>query len=90
MSNSVLKKRIAEAVREFETDDMGMAALKSAVLDNGSALEGMPYALIKEMDDIEYKLTVSQFYDGEDPERPQISPQDALNALKVWLSKVPD
>ncbi|KRG73373.1 hypothetical protein ABB30_15350 [Stenotrophomonas ginsengisoli] len=87
MSNTTLKKRIVDAIDQFERGQLSLVALRSAVVDNGQALEAMPYPLIKEIDDIEYKLTLSQWYDEEGCE---VSPEEALSALKSWLSRVPD
>ena len=85
MSNQTLKARIEEAVRRFEAGEIDLVALKSSVLVNGRALEAMPYEMIKEIDSIEYKLTVSQFYEEEGCE---VSPELALTALKTWLKDV--
>src|SRR5690606_12281319 len=87
MSNTTLKQRIVDAIDQFERAQLSLVALRSAVVDNGQALEAMPYPLIKEIDDIEYKLTLSQWYDEEGCE---VSPEEALSALKSWLSRVPD
>ena len=46
----------------------------------------MPYALVKEIDDIEYQLTVAQFSDEEDCLPTDV---EALSQLSSWLSKVP-
>jgi hypothetical protein len=46
----------------------------------------MPYPVIKELEEIEYKLTVSQFADEED-HYPDI--EEVLEFIDTWLAKVP-
>jgi len=87
MSNTTLKQRIAQAVADFEAGRINLAGLQNTIAGNGNALEAMPYALIKELGDIEQTLTVAQWYQEEDCE---VSPQEALNAIRSWLSRVPD
>ncbi len=63
MSNSSIKKRIEKSIKDFESGMIDIKALKDSIELNGRALEMMPYNLIKEIDEIKYKLTVSQFAD---------------------------
>ena len=46
----------------------------------------MPYNLIKEIDDIEHNLTLSQFSDEEDC---YSNIEEALKQIETWLKKVP-
>ena len=87
MSNSSLKNRIAEAVEKFEAGTISLPAFRSTLLSNGSALEAMPYSLIKELDHLEYLLTISQFYEEEGCE---CSPSEAIATVKGWLHRVPE
>lgn len=87
MSNRTLKERIADAVRKFEGGEINITSLISALIVNGRALEAMPYGMLKEIDSIEYKLTVSQFHEEVNSE---VSPEEALKALKTWLRNVPE
>ena len=87
MSNVTLKARIVRALAEFEAGRMDHAGLRSAVVENGRALEAIPYALVKGIDDLEYLLTTSQWYDEEGCET---SREEALSAVKRWLAQVPE
>lgn len=86
MSNITIKCRIEESVEAFRAGKIDIKALKESIELNGNALEMIPYSAIKEIDDIEYKLTVSQFADEEDC-YPNI--EEVLNAIEAWLEKVP-
>ena len=46
----------------------------------------MPYSAIKEIDDIEYKLTASQFADEKDC---YSNIGEVLKIMEAWLEKVP-
>lgn len=86
MSNQSIKSRISRTIEEFQAGKISIAQLKSSIEINGQALEMMPYELIKELDAIEYKLTVSQFADEEDSFS---NIEEVLSFIKTWLSKVP-
>ncbi len=86
MSNNTLINRIEEALAKYENGDIDRKALISSVEENGSALEMMPYRLIKEIEEIEYQLTVAQFAD-EDEFLP--CEEEALARLSSWLNEVP-
>lgn len=86
MSNITIKRRIEESLKAFRAKNIDIKALKESIELNGNALEKMPYSAIKEIDDIEYKLTVSQFADEEDC-YPNI--EEVLKAIEAWLEKVP-
>lgn len=86
MSNITIKRRIEKSLGAFKAGEIDIKALKESIELNGNTLEMMPYGAIKEIDDIEYKLTVSQFADEEDC-YPNI--EEALKAIEVWLEKVP-
>jgi len=86
MSNRTLHNRIAQALAAYRAGSIGIPALRDAVVQNGRALEAMPYALVKENDDIEYDLTAAQFSVEEDC-LPNVS--GTLAKLESWLSAVP-
>ena len=46
----------------------------------------MPYSMIKEIDDIEYMLTISQFSDEEDCET---TIDETLIYIESWLNRIP-
>ena len=87
MSNASLKSRIKACVDQFRAGDATLDDLISAVESNGTALENMPYALIKEIGAIEHRLTVAKFADEEDCDA---QPAAAVESIESWLSKVPD
>ena len=86
MSNKSIKQRIEKAIVEFKAGKIKIKDLKESIELNGNALEMMPYPMMKELDDIEYKLTVSQFADGEDC-YPNI--EEVLKYIESWLERVP-
>ena len=86
MSNRTLHTHIAQALAAYRAGSIGIPALRDAVVQNGRALEAMPYALVKEIDDIEYDLTAAQFAEEEDC-IPNI--RGAIAKLESWLNAVP-
>ena len=86
MSNESLKNRITLAIDSFNRGNIDIKALKSAIESNGQALEGMPYDMVKEIDDIEQLLTMSQFADEEDCDTEIVK---VIPIIEAWLKKVP-
>ena len=86
MSNISLVRRIEQAITNYRNGETDRSELISAVEENVKALEMMPYHMIKEIEEIEYQLTVAQFVD-EDEFLP--NEEEALNCLEKWVSKVP-
>lgn len=86
MSNRTLHGRIAQALTDYRIGAIGIPALRDAVVQNGHALEAMPYALVQEIDDIEYDLTAAQFAEEEDCV-PNID--SAIAKLESWLNALP-
>lgn len=87
MSNKSIKKRIAQSIKDFKSGNIDLKALKDSIEKNGQALEMMPYSLIKELDQIEYDLTVSKFADEEDS---YSNIDEVLKTIEIWLGKVPE
>jgi hypothetical protein len=86
MSNNSLVTNIRKSIDAFQAGRIGMDALRSSIETNGQALEGIPYELIKQIDDIEYKLSMSQFADDEECET---HVDDVVKIINVWLGKFP-
>ena len=86
MSNTSIKQFIIKAVEDFKEEKINISQLKNSFEVNSQALEMMPYEMIKEIDDIEYKLTMSQFADEEGCET---NIETALASIEAWLNKVP-
>lgn len=86
VSNQSLKLNIQNSVEKFLRNEINLEHLRSSLEINGRALEGMPYAQIKEMDELEYKLTMSQFHDEEDCET---DIDQAISAINIWLENIP-
>jgi hypothetical protein len=86
MSNRSIKERIEKSLDDFKAEKINIKMLKDSIELNGRALEMMSYSMIKEIDEIEYKLTVSQFADEEDC-YPNI--EEVLKSIDAWLKKVP-
>jgi hypothetical protein len=74
------------SVDSFKQGRSSISALKSSIELNGQALENMPYDMIKEIDDIEYLLTMSEFADEEDCE---VETEKAMLKIESWLRNVP-
>jgi len=86
MSNRTLHDRIVEALADYRAGSIGIPALIDAVVQNGRALEAMPFDLFKEIDDIEYDLTAAQLAEDEDCV-PNIG--SAIAKLESWLKALP-
>jgi hypothetical protein len=86
MSNRTLRERISKSLAEFRAGRATRAELIDAVVLNGGALEMMPYRLIREIDAIEFDLTVSEF-DDEDGVSPNT--EQAMRRLDAWLEAIP-
>ncbi len=86
MSNTSLINRIKESLNKYQNKEIQRKALISSLEENGRALEMMPYALIKEINEIEYQLTVAQFSDEEGCVPTE---EEAISRLAAWLDKVP-
>lgn len=86
MSNRSIKERIEKSLDDFKGEKINIKMLKDSIVLNGRALEMMPYSMIKEIDEIEYKLTVSQFADEEDCDA---NIEEVLKSIDLWLKKVP-
>ena len=80
------KQRIEKSLQSFKAGELGIEALKQSIELNGNALEMMPYSAIKIIEDIEYKLTVSQFSEEEGC-YPNID--EVIKCIEAWLEKVP-
>ena len=86
MSNRTLRERIVQALATYRRGDSTLADLRSAVVVNGRSMEAMPYVLVKEIDDMEYLLTVAQWTDEEGC-APDM--ESVLTKLDSWLNSVP-
>ena len=86
MSNKSIIERIEKSIDDFEKEKINMKSLKESFQLNSTALEMMPYNLIKEIDDIEHNLTLSQFSDEEDC---YSNIEEVLKQIEIWLKKVP-
>ena len=86
MSNTRLIERIESSLAEYRAGNIDLDTLISSITEQGSALEMMPYRLVKEIDEIEYQLTASQFSD-EDESLP--SEAEAIARLTQWISEIP-
>jgi len=86
MSNRSNKERIEKSVDDFKEEKISIKMLKDSIELNGRALEMMPYSMIKEIDEIQYRLTVSQFADEEDC---YANIEEVLKSIDAWLKKVP-
>jgi len=86
MSNKSIKERIEKSIEAFKSGKITLKDLKESIELNGTALEMVPYPMIKELDDIEYKLTMSQFADEEDC---YSNIEEVLHYIEVWLERVP-
>lgn len=75
-----------KSIEDFKTGRINLKALKASIELNGRALEMMAYSMIKDLDEIEYQLTVSLFADEEDC---YADTEEVLEHIISWLEKVP-
>lgn len=86
MSNRTLVKRMEASLSSYLHKEISRNELISSVEENGRALEMMPYSLIREIDEIEHQLTVSQWA-KEDEFLPE--EERAIEQLRQWFQKIP-
>lgn len=86
MSNQSLKNKILNSLTLYKDGEISIDELKSAIDKNGRAFENMPYALIKDIEDIEYELTVSIAAAEDDCDA---SCDEAIILIETWLKKIP-
>ncbi len=86
MSNRALRDRIAYVLAAYRKGETTLVELRDTLIQNGRALEAMPYHLIKQIDDLEFDLTSAQFAEDEDCVSDLSA---ALGELETWLSSVP-
>lgn len=60
--------------------------LSDSIMNNGRALEGMPFTLIKEMEDIAEDLEIADWVD-EDRFWPDLA--SVLERVELWIAKLP-
>ena len=86
MSNTSLMESVKNALDLYQREKLTRKELISSVEINGQALENMPYALVKQIDEIEYKFMMAQFADENDSE---VTEDEAIKFLVSWLEKLP-
>jgi hypothetical protein len=85
MSNKSIKHRIEKTIKDFKGGKINIKILKDSIELNSRVLEMMAYSLIKELDEIEYKLTVSEFADEQDC---YSDVEEVLEYKEAWLNNV--
>ncbi|RZJ84989.1 MAG: hypothetical protein EOO64_02235 [Massilia sp.] len=86
MSNRTLIERIEKGLADVRVGKLAARTFAEIVRNNGRALEGMPYALIKEFESLALDLEIAEWYD-EDGFSPELAP--LLVETQVWLAKLP-
>lgn len=86
MSNRTLIARIENGLLDIRDRKISARAFADIVRNNGCALEGLPYALIKEIRSLALDLDIAQWYD-EDGFFPELEP--LLVKAQHWLSELP-
>ena len=86
MSNQTLIARIEASLGRLQVHQGDSRALAESIRGNGKALEGIPYHLIKEIEDLAMDLDIAQWHD-EDGFSPEIGP--ILVRVHSWLEKLP-
>jgi len=87
MSNASLKRRIAEAIAEFERGQLSFVALIDSVENTGAAIEALPYTMVVELRGTVSRLAIEQGFEEEDCVS---DPNQTISDLKNWLVRVPD
>ena len=86
MSNSSLIAKIETSLESVRSGNSTAKSFAETVRSNGRALEGMPYALIKEFESIAMDLEVASWQD-EDGFIPNL--ESVLIRTDSWLQKLP-
>jgi hypothetical protein len=86
MSNRTLIERIESGLADVRAEKISARTFAEIVRNNGRALEGMPYALIKEFESLALDLEIAEWYD-EDGCSPELAP--LLVKTQAWLAMLP-
>lgn len=86
MSNSSLIARIESVLEDVRLGRTSTKSAATSLRNNGRALEAMPYALVKELEDIALDLDIAAWADEDDcvPDLAAI-----LTRTVSWLEQVP-
>jgi hypothetical protein len=87
MSNKNLKNVIDKGINDYKSGRISLLQLCDLVVSTASAIEAIPYSLVKELRSIEYELTVAQGFEADGFEA---KPNNGITRLKNWLLFVPD
>ncbi len=86
MSNESIKERISKSIDDFKANKIDLKELRGSIELNGRALEMMPFSMIKELEEIEYKLMIAQFAQEEDC---GVNTEEVVKLLESWLKTCP-
>jgi hypothetical protein len=86
MSNRTLIARIESGLESVRTREISAATFAKIVRNNGRALEGMPYDLIKTIEDLAQDLEIAEWYE-KDGFVPDI--ESVLLRTQAWLTSLP-
>lgn len=86
MSNESIKQRITKLIKDFKANKIDLRKLRGSIELDGRALEMMPFSMIKDLEEIEYKSMVAQFAQEEDC-APKT--EEVIELLEAWLRNVP-
>ncbi|GGY89338.1 hypothetical protein ACFFTM_14445 [Pseudoduganella plicata] len=86
MSNRTLIERIESGLADIRAGKISARTFAEIVRNNGRALEGMPYALIREFELLALELEIADWY-VEDGFSPELAP--LLVKTQAWLAMLP-
>lgn len=86
MSNRTLIERIESGLADVRAEKISARTFAEIVRNNGRALEGMPYVLVKEFESLALDLEIAEGYD-EDGYSPELAP--LLVKTQAWLAMLP-
>lgn len=86
VSNNNLHKQISIALQDVREGKVSPKVASLTLRNNGRALEGMPYTLIKEMESLAMDLEIAEWYENENcfPDLDTV-----LLKTEEWLKKIP-
>ena len=85
MSNLSIINRVEEGIIELEANPLAAERFAEFFDASIEALEGIPYRLIKEMQDYRYRIEIAWFAEEDDciSDLPQV-----VSDLRKWLSMI--
>lgn len=85
MSNRTILQRLINEIEAYEQNRSNRDAFAKRFSDSIEALEGIPYSLITEMREWQYKIETEGYFDDEDLESKD---EEVIPRAKAWVKSL--